>query len=231
MKLGIIGYGKMGQAIHRLALQYAFSEFVRIDNEEDWLNKQDELKRCDVAIEFSTPQMVQSNLLKCFELQLPVVSGTTGWNDQKEVFLASLKNKPISFVYGSNFSIGANIFFKLNEYLAQQMRLQSQYQVSIEETHHIHKKDTPSGTALTIQQNILSQFDNPVSIPIVSHREGEVVGEHLVNYASYEDSIQIKHCAQNRDGFAHGALKAAAWLVKHPGIYAFEDIFFHCRQF
>jgi 4-hydroxy-tetrahydrodipicolinate reductase len=154
-----------------------------------------------------------------------VVSGTTGWADQKETFLASLKNKPISFVYGSNFSIGANIFFKLNETLAHQMKLQLQYDISIDETHHIHKKDMPSGTAFTIQQTIISLLDRGASIPIVSHREGEVVGEHIVNYQSAEDSIQIKHCAQNRDGFAHGALKAAVWLLKHPGIYAFEDIF------
>ena len=225
MKLAIIGYGKMGKTILRLAPNYAFSEFVIIDNEEDWLNKQDALKNCDVAIEFSTPQTVSSNLMRCFELHLPVVSGTTGSPAHEEAFLSSMKNKSISFVYGSNFSIGANIFFKLNKYLAQQMNLQRQYQVSIEETHHVHKKDAPSGTALTIKQTILSQFDTPLSIPVVSHREGEVIGEHLVTYKSDEDLIEIKHCAQNRDSFAHGALKAAVWLLQHPGVYAFEEIF------
>jgi len=225
MKLAIIGYGKMGKAIERLAPQYGFSGFVILDNEEDWLKKQNMLKDCAVAIEFSTPQTVLINITHCFELQIPVVSGTTGWKDKKEEFLALWQTKPVSFIYGSNFSIGANIFFKLNEHLAQLMKQQRQYAVSIEETHHIHKKDAPSGTALTLEQGIISQFENRFPVPITSHREGEVVGEHLVNYHSIEDFIQIKHSALTRDAFAHGALKAAAWLVKHPGIFAFEEIF------
>ncbi|MCL2435882.1 MAG: 4-hydroxy-tetrahydrodipicolinate reductase [Lentimicrobiaceae bacterium] len=225
MKLCIIGYGKMGKALHRLAPQYAFSDFVIIDNEEDWLHKQNDFKNCDVAIEFSTPQTALGNVLKCFEMQIPVVSGTTGWGNVETDNYPSLQNAPVSFIYGSNFSIGANIFFKLNEWLAQQMKQQPNYAVSIEETHHIHKKDTPSGTALTIKHGILTQFDHPINIPIISHREGEVVGEHLVNYNSIEDLIQIKHSVHTRDAFAHGALKAAAWLLKHPGVYAFEDIF------
>jgi len=224
MKLCIIGYGKMGKALHRLAPQYAFSDFVIIDNEEDWLNKQIDFKNCDVAIEFSTPQTALGNVLKCFEGRVPVVSGTTGW-DVETGRAPSLHNVPVSFIYGSNFSIGANIFFKLNEWLAQQMNRQLGYAVSIEETHHIHKKDAPSGTALTIEQSILSQLNHPVNIPVISHREGEIVGEHLVNYDSVEDLIQIKHSVHTRDAFAHGALKAAAWLIKHPGIYAFENIF------
>ena len=225
MKLCIIGYGKMGQAVARLAPHYAFIEMVIVDNETDWLQKQNKIKTCDVAIEFSTPQTVLSNLTKCFEMQLPIVSGTTGWNEQKETFLQPWRNIPLSFIYGSNFSIGANIFFKLNEYLAKQMSVQSQYSVSIEETHHIHKKDVPSGTALTLEKAILSQFNVQTNIPIVSHREGKTVGEHIVHYQSNEDVIQIKHSALNRDAFAHGALRAAVWLLKNRGIYAFEDIF------
>ena len=215
----------MGKTIERLAPLYGFSEFVMIDNEEDWIEKQDAIKNSDVAIEFSTPQTVIANLSKCFGFKLPVVSGTTGWNEQREPFVNSWQNKSISFIYGSNFSIGANIFFKLNEWLALQMKLQPQYAVSIEETHHIHKKDAPSGTALTIQKVILSQYNTKKEIPVISHREGEVIGEHLVNYASAEDFIQIKHSAVSRDIFAHGALKAAVWLHKHPGVYAFEDVF------
>jgi len=215
----------MGKAIYRLAPQYAFSDFIIIDNEEDWLNKQNGFNDCDVAVEFSTPQTALSNLSKCFELQIPVVSGTTGWNNKKEEFLKLWQNKSGSFIYGSNFSIGANIFFKLNEWLAQQMKLQPQYVISIEETHHVHKKDAPSGTALTIKQDVLLQLGNQSNIPIISHREGEIIGEHLVNYDSPEDLIQIKHNVHDRDAFAHGALKTAVWLLKHPGIYAFEDIF------
>jgi len=214
----------MGKAIARLAPSYGFSEFVIIDNEEDWDKQRISLKDCDVAIEFSTPQTVQANLIKCFELQLPVVSGTTGWVEERKQFVNSWQTNSISFIYGSNFSIGANIFFKLNEWLAQQMKLQPQYAVSIEETHHIHKKDAPSGTAITIKQGILSQFNNNQDIPIISHREGEVVGEHLVNYHAAEDCIQIKHSALSRDIFAHGALKASVWLIKNPGIFSFEDV-------
>lgn len=225
MKLGIIGYGKMGKAVAKLSYQYGFHEFIIIDNEEDWFIKEKELASCEVAIEFSTPQTVLSNLSKCFEMQLPVVSGTTGWSVQREDFIKFWESKPVSFVYGSNFSIGANLFFKLNEWLAQQMNTQPQYKISIEETHHINKKDAPSGTALTIEQKIISQLDDKKNIPIISHREGEVIGEHIVNYYSVEDFIQIKHSAFSRDMFAHGALKAAVWLCKYPGIYAFEDIF------
>ncbi|MDR2972165.1 MAG: 4-hydroxy-tetrahydrodipicolinate reductase [Bacteroidales bacterium] len=225
MKLGIIGYGKMGRAIERLAPQYGFTCFVFIDNEENWLKKQTDIQKCDVAIEFSTPQTVQSNLCKCFELQIPLVSGTTGWSERKEEFLRKWQNKPISFIYGSNFSIGANLFFRLNEWLAKQMNRQPQYETSIEETHHIHKKDAPSGTALTLEKTILSQFTHQTNIPIISHREGEIVGEHLVNYESTEDVIQLKHSALSRDIFAHGALKAAVWLMKNPGIYDFGEIF------
>jgi 4-hydroxy-tetrahydrodipicolinate reductase len=225
MKLSIIGYGKMGKAIARLAPQYGFSDFLIIDNEDDWLKNQNTLKKCQVAIEFSTPQTVRLNLLHCFEMQLPVVSGTTGWKEQKEAFLKPWLNRSVSCIYGSNFSIGANVFFKLNEWLAQQMNRQPQYAVSIDETHHVHKQDAPSGTALTIRQSILSQYDIKPDIQIISHREGEVVGEHLVNYNSVEDFIQVKHSALTRDAFAHGALKAAVWLLKNPGIYAFEEIF------
>jgi len=223
MKLCIIGYGKMGKAIERLSPQYGFSNFITIDNEEEWISKQNALKDCIVAIEFSTPQTVESNLFKCFDAGIPVVSGTTGW--EKEVFLKLWNDKPISLIYGSNFSIGACLFFQLNEWLAQQMKLQPQYAVSIEETHHIHKKDAPSGTALAIEQVILSQLNNKKIIPVISHREGEIIGEHLVNYNSVEDVIQIKHCALSRDTFAHGALKAAVWISKNPGVYAFEKVF------
>jgi 4-hydroxy-tetrahydrodipicolinate reductase len=225
MKLGIIGYGKMGKTIERLAVQYGFSNLIIIDNEEDWIKKQDEIKTCDVAIEFSTPQTVIENLTKCFENQIPVVSGTTGWQDKKEASLQLWQNKPVSFIYGSNFSIGVNLFFKLNEWLAQLMKSHPQYSVSIKETHHIHKKDIPSGTALTIQQGIQHHFDNSLVIPITSKREGEVIGEHFVSYESVEDIIEIKHNALNRESFADGALKAARWLIEHPGVYIFEDIF------
>jgi len=168
---------------------------------------------------------VQSSLSQCFDLQLPVVSGTTGWSEQREKLVNLWQGKNISFIFGSNFSIGANIFFKLNEWLAQLIKKQLQYKVSIEETHHIHKKDVPSGTAITLKQGILTHFSHIQDVPITSHREGEVVGEHLINFKSSEDFIQIKHSAFSRDIFAHGALKAAVWLHKHPGIYDFGEIF------
>jgi len=225
MKLLIIGYGKMGKAIARLSSQYGFLNVVIVDNEEDWIVKQEEIKDCKVAIEFSTPQSVLFNLSKCFELQIPVVCGTTGWKEQKEDFLKVWRNRSISFIFGSNFSIGANIFFKLNEYLAQQMNFQPQYNITMEETHHVHKKDVPSGTALTLKQSIISQYQNEIDIPITSHREGEVIGEHQVSYNSMEENIQLKHMAHTRDAFAHGALKAAKWLIQNKGVYEFENIF------
>ena len=235
MKVTIIGYGKMGKEIEKILLRAGHEVLATIDNDQEWTERQDAFLRSDVAIEFSTPQTVIGNLNRCFEHHIPVVSGTTGWQDQREAVIARCKAEGGSLVYGSNFSIGANLFFAINSLMAKMMNEQSQYEVSIDETHHITKKDAPSGTALTTAQLILAQLQRkhgwklgeaPADeIAVRAHRVGDAAGIHTVTYTSDEDKIEITHTANSRLGFAQGAVKAAAWLVKNPGIYEFKDIF------
>ena len=235
MKVTIIGYGKMGKEIEKILLRAGHEVLATIDNDQEWTERQDAFLRSDVAIEFSTPQTVIGNLNRCFEHHIPVVSGTTGWQDQREAVIARCKAEGGSLVYGSNFSIGANLFFAINSLMAKMMNEQSQYEVSIDETHHITKKDAPSGTAITTAQLILAPLQRkhgwklgeaPADeIAVRAHRVGDAAGIHTVTYTSDEDKIEITHTANSRLGFAQGAVKAAAWLVKNPGIYEFKDIF------
>lgn len=235
MKVTIIGYGKMGKEIEKILLRAGHEVLATIDNDQEWAERMDKFLQSDVAIEFSTPQTVIGNLNRCFEHHIPVVSGTTGWQDQREAVIARCKAQGGSLVYGSNFSIGANLFFAINSLMAKMMNEQSQYDVSIDETHHITKKDAPSGTAITTAQLILAQLQRkhgwklgeaPADeIAVRAHRVGDAAGIHTVTYTSDEDKIEITHTANSRLGFAQGAVKAAAWLVKNPGIYEFKDIF------
>lgn len=235
MKVTIIGYGKMGKEIEKILLRAGHEVLATIDNDQEWTERQDAFLRSDVAIEFSTPQTVIGNLNRCFEHHIPVVSGTTGWQDQREAVIARCKAEGGSLVYGSNFSIGANLFFAINSLMAKMMNEQSQYDVSIDETHHITKKDAPSGTAITTAQLLLAELQRKHGwklgdaaadeIAVRAHRVGDAAGIHTVTYTSDEDRIEITHTANSRLGFAQGAVKAAAWLVKNPGIYEFKDIF------
>lgn len=235
MKVTIIGYGKMGKEIEKILLRAGHEVLATIDNDQEWTERQDAFLRSDVAIEFSTPQMVIGNLNRCFEHHIPVVSGTTGWQDQREAVIARCKAEGGSLVYGSNFSIGANLFFAINSLMAKMMNEQSQYDVFIDETHHITKKDAPSGTAITTAQLLLAELQRKHGwklgdaaadeIAVRAHRVGDAAGIHTVTYTSDEDRIEITHTANSRLGFAQGAVKAAAWLVKNPGIYEFKDIF------
>ena len=235
MKVTIIGYGKMGKEIEKVLLQAGHTVVATIDNEQEWEERLNAFLQSDVAIEFSMPQTVIANLKRCFEHHIPVVSGTTGWQDQREEVIAQCKAQNGSLVYGSNFSIGANLFFAINEEMAKMMNEQSQYDVSIDETHHITKKDAPSGTAITTAQLILSHLQrkhgwkldeaSADEIAVRAHRVGDAAGIHTVTYTSEEDQIEITHTANSRLGFAKGAVKAAAWLVKNPGIYEFKNIF------
>ena len=235
MKVTIIGYGKMGKEIEKILLQAGHEVLATIDNDQEWKERLDAFLQSDVAIEFSMPQTVIDNLNRCFEHHIPVVSGTTGWQDRREEVIAHCKALGGSLVYGSNFSIGANLFFAINEVMAKMMNEQSQYEVSIDETHHITKKDAPSGTAITTAQLIMAQLQRKHGwhldtaaadeIAIRAHRVGDAAGIHTVTYTSDEDKIEITHTANSRLGFAQGAVKAAAWLVKNPGIYEFKDIF------
>lgn len=240
IKIAIIGYGKMGKMVEEVVKQTATATVAAIiDNEADWEKQAEALTQCDVAIEFSTPQTVCANLLKCFELQIPVVCGTTGWHMQFAEIQDIAQKHGLSLIYGSNFSIGANLFFKLNETLARCMNEQPQYEVSIEETHHTAKLDAPSGTAVTTAQIIMQQLarknqwalngdtqtDTTDTLTITAHRIGDVNGIHTVHYESDEDIITLTHTAKSRIAFARGAVKAALWLTENAGIYEFKDIF------
>ncbi|MBQ9435917.1 MAG: 4-hydroxy-tetrahydrodipicolinate reductase [Bacteroidales bacterium] len=235
MKVTIIGYGKMGKEIEKILLRAGHEVLATIDNDHEWTERMDKFLQSNVAIEFSTPQTVIGNLNRCFEHHIPVVSGTTGWQDQREAVIARCKAEGGSLVYGSNFSIGANLFFAINSLMAKMMNEQSQYDVSIDETHHITKKDAPSGTAITTAQLLLAELQRKHGwklgdaaadeIAVRAHRVGDAAGIHTVTYTSDEDRIEITHTANSRLGFAQGAVKAAAWLVKNPGIYEFKDIF------
>ena len=235
-QVAIIGYGKMGHEIENQLLKIGATITATIDNENEWEIKEKELKNSDVAIEFSIPSMAVKNMYRCFDIGLPVVCGTTGWSNEEEQVIDYCKKTSHALIFGSNFSIGANLFFKINELTAKLMNRQTQYDVMIEETHHIAKKDIPSGTAITIANTIMNQIDRKNGwtlqnedtldkINITAHRIGNVPGIHTVQYQSAYDSIVLTHTAFNRTIFAEGAVRAAQWLIEHGGIHRFQDIF------
>lgn len=238
IKVSILGYGKMGKEIEKIAIREGMSIVAKIDNEDDWSSQYNAFKTSDVAIEFSTPATVVQNLSRCFEAGIPVVCGTTGWTKVEKDIIEKCAKTSNSMVYGSNFSIGANIFFKINEVMAELMNKQSQYDVMIEETHHIAKKDAPSGTAISIANIILNQIDrkkdwklddnsDESSINVIAHRLGDETGTHSVKYESDADCITLCHKTYNRAIFAQGAVRAARWLTKNTGIHQFSEIFLH----
>lgn len=229
MKIALLGYGKMGKTIERLA-NGAGHAVVYISDKD----KEDgDLKSADVAIEFSTPGSAVENLGKCIRAGIPVVSGTTGWLDDYDKVLKLCEERNGSFIYASNFSIGVNLFFGLNEYLAKQMKKRPEYDVRISETHHTEKKDAPSGTAITLVEGILKNMGHSnwflegtpgKGIPIEAKREGDVKGIHEIEYSSEVDRISIRHEAFSRDGFARGALLAAEWLQNKKGVFSMKDV-------
>jgi len=229
MKIALLGYGKMGKTIERLAGEAGYE--IVYTSDRDLV--QGTLDEADVAIEFSTPEAAFENIRKCLEAGIPVVSGTTGWLDRYEDVLKLCKDRNGSFIYASNFSIGVNLFFGLNEYLAKQMKQRSEYDVRISETHHTEKKDAPSGTAITLVEDILETlgYSNWFlegtpgdGIPIEAKREGDVKGIHEIEYRSDVDRISIRHEAFSRDGFAKGALLAAEWLQDKKGVFGMKDV-------
>ncbi len=222
MKIALIGYGKMGHAIEALAAERGHEVTVKIDKNDPWPSKIE----ADVAIEFTTPATAVSNMLRCFEAGLPVVCGTTGWYGDNEKVVAECKARGGRLFTATNFSIGMNIMFALNEHLAKLMRGRDDYKVSISETHHIHKLDAPSGTAITLQEQIVESGKRKAeSIPIASYREGEVPGTHTVVYDSEIDTLTLTHEAHSRKGLALGAVLAAEFLAKaNAGIYTMKDI-------
>jgi 4-hydroxy-tetrahydrodipicolinate reductase len=222
MKIALIGYGKMGHAIEALAEEHGHSVTLKLDKDDAWPEKMD----ADVAIEFSTPTTAVENMLRCIEAGVPVVCGTTGWYERYNDVAEACRKAGGRLLTATNFSIGMNIMFALNEQLAQLMRGRSEYSVDITETHHIHKLDAPSGTAITLQEQIVENGERKAaSIPIESIRDGEVPGTHTVRYDSEIDTITLTHEAHSRKGLALGALLAAEWLAKAaPGVYTMKDV-------
>lgn len=228
MKIGIIGYGKMGKAIEKVAIDRG--HLISFKTNDFNLNL---IKDVDVTIEFSTPESAFTNIKNCINSNIPVVSGTTGWLEDLDDIKKLCDKKNGSFLYASNFSLGANLFFELNKKLAHLMSDKNQYKTSIDETHHIHKLDRPSGTAITLADDIISnsryknwELDSSSKdkININSSREKEVNGVHKVVYSSENDIISIKHEALNRNGFALGAVISAEWLVNKKGCFSISDM-------
>jgi 4-hydroxy-tetrahydrodipicolinate reductase len=229
MKIALLGYGKMGKVIEKLALERGHTiTFIKTRN-----NNFDGLKDVDIAIDFSLPEIAVENILACFEQNVPVISGTTGWLDAYEDVTKACVLKNGSFIYSANFSLGVNIFFQLNEKLAQIMQYFDQYKVAMEEIHHIQKLDKPSGTAIALANGIKVNSNyscwtlnapKKEEIFIDVKRISSVSGTHKVNYSSDVDIIEISHTALNRNGFALGALIAAEWLKDKKGIYSMKDV-------
>ena len=237
MKIAIIGYGRMGKEVEALALSRGHQIVAIIDNEDEWKTKFNEIKKAEVAIEFSMPEAAVENILSCFRIGLPVVSGTTGWDKSfEEIKEKCVSDKNVLF-YASNFSPGMNIMFELNKKLAALMSRQDGYEMLIEESHHKGKKDTPSGTAITLANEIIKAHPEKIKwvnqassdkqeLEIISIRRDQVAGTHFVKYTSDIDSLEIKHTAHSRKGFAFGAIMAAEWLEGKTGCYGMHDLLY-----
>ncbi|ALJ00354.1 4-hydroxy-tetrahydrodipicolinate reductase [Rufibacter tibetensis] len=235
MRILLIGYGKMGHTIERLALAkgHEIVGALIVDDADKLASYTAE--QVDVAIEFTSPDAAMGNILTCFEKNIPVVVGTTGWLQHLPFIQEKCEELKGSLFYASNFSVGVNLFFHFNEYVAQKMQQYPEYSVQVKEIHHVHKLDKPSGTALSIADGILKHFPQkhgwindvspePELLGVVSEREGEVVGTHIVQYTSENDTFELNHIAHSREGFASGALLAAEWLPGRQGIYGMNDL-------
>ncbi|MBP5548002.1 MAG: 4-hydroxy-tetrahydrodipicolinate reductase [Bacteroidales bacterium] len=225
MNIAIIGYGKMGHAVENAAVKRGHKIICTIDNAKELESKSNLLCQSDVAIEFSQPSTAADNIRHCLEFGVPIVCGTTGWYDRYDELADLCRKKGGALFTATNFSIGMNIMFALNERLAELMRGRDDYAVSITETHHIHKLDAPSGTAITLQQQITANGGRSAeSVPIASFREGEVPGTHTVCYDSAIDTITLTHEAHSREGLAQGALMAAEFIVGKKGIFTMREL-------
>ncbi|PHR88341.1 MAG: 4-hydroxy-tetrahydrodipicolinate reductase [Leeuwenhoekiella sp.] len=228
MNIALLGYGRMGKTIEKLATERGHKIVKTIDQDDDY-----EFNGADVAIDFSVPDAAVANISACLNAGVPVVSGTTGWLDHYDEMVSLCENKKGAFIYASNFSVGVNIFFELNKQLAKMMQNLKEYDVDMTEVHHIHKLDAPSGTAITLAEGILDYSDKKDwvldeketgKLTINAVREGEVPGTHTINYQSAVDEITIEHKAHSRNGFALGAIIAAEWLKDKTGVYGMKDV-------
>lgn len=234
MKIALLGYGKMGKEIEKIALSRGNEIILKIgaDNLDELT--QENLSKADVAIEFSTPDTAYSNIQLCFQSNVPVVVGTTGWLDKLDDCINQTKNGKGLF-YASNFSVGVNVFFEINKKLAQLMSPYSDYKIDMEEIHHTEKLDAPSGTAITLAEGVIDNIpnvgawinevtDDASKVGIVSKRIDKVPGTHVVSYENEIDEIYIKHTAHNRKGFALGAVLAAEFMNKKSGFFGMQDL-------
>lgn len=235
MNIALIGYGKMGKAIEEIALSKGHRIRLKINDENLQEFTAHNLNECDVAIEFTGPESAEKNILKLLNTGIPVVCGSTGWTNNLQDIEEKCKNLNGSFLYASNFSVGVNVFFSLNNTLAQLMKLHTQYQPSIEEIHHTQKKDAPSGTAITLAEGLIAvmpHLKNWVNdatsandaLSIISKREDPAPGTHIISYISEVDEIEIKHTAKSRRGFAEGAVLAAEYIKDKKGIFTMKEV-------
>lgn len=229
MRVALLGYGRMGKEIEKIAISRGHEIVIRKDVEDVI-----DITLADVAIDFSVPNAAFNNIANCLENNVPVIAGTTGWLEKYDDAVALCHQKNGAFIYASNFSIGVNIFFELNKQLAKLMSPLEDYQVAMEEIHHTQKLDAPSGTAITLAEGIiensskksweLAEKSSSDVIPIVAKRIPDVPGTHSVWYSSEVDTIEIKHTANNRKGFALGAVIAAEWIIGKSGVFSMKDV-------
>jgi len=235
MKIALLGYGKMGREIEKIALSRHHQIILKIDIQNLHELTPENLKRADVAIDFSTPSTAFSNIMACFESRVPVVCGTTGWLDRFGEVSRMCTERELTFFYASNYSLGANIFFALNKYLAGLMNVMNDYDVSLQEIHHVHKQDAPSGTAITLANDIISRVQrkkkwelngtgDPSTLKITAIREDEVPGTHKITYDSEVDTLEISHMAKSRVGLALGAVLAAEFVIGKKGVFSMGDL-------
>jgi 4-hydroxy-tetrahydrodipicolinate reductase len=229
MKIALLGYGRMGKEIENIALSRGHEIVIKKD-----VNDTIDINLADVAIDFSVPSSAFNNISNCLNNNVPVISGTTGWLDKHKEAIALCEKEKGAFIYASNFSLGVNIFFELNKQLAKMMSNLEDYNISMEEIHHTKKLDAPSGTAITLAEGIienstkenweLDEKSSEENIPIAAKRIPEVPGTHTVWYDSEVDSIEIKHTAHSRKGFALGAVVAAEWILGKTGVFSMKDV-------
>jgi len=230
MNIALLGYGRMGQTIEQIALKRGHKIVLKIDKDD----KNYDITKADVAIDFSIPTVAYDNISNCLNNNVPVISGTTGWLENYDKAVVLCKEKKGAFIYASNYSLGVNIFFELNKTLAKMMSNLKQYNVSMEEIHHTKKLDAPSGTAISLANDIISNHEGysewkldkngETTIPIVAKRIEDIPGTHTVTYESEVDTLTIEHAANNRQGFALGAVIAAEWIVGKTGIFTMNDV-------
>lgn len=235
MNIIISGYGRMGKEVEKVCLKKGYKIIAIIDNETDWQKLSNINCSGAVIIDFSMPKEAINIYLRCFKLGFPIVTGTTGWHKELSYISEQCKKYNGSFFYAPNFSIGVNIFLKANSYLAHIMSKFSNYDPHINETHHIHKIDAPSGTAIAVAEGIINEYKSlnswtlnnskdANSLPVYSNREGEITGTHEIVYESTDDKLTLSHEAKNRSGFAIGAVLAAEFIIDKHGIFNMDDL-------